>query len=192
MIITNQPDEFESGIDGAAPQVWFGIGAPDGTRGAWVTAPVGSQYCQKSATDPRWWVKVKNNGRTDDWAQGVLIISETVLVSQFTDGGGTSGTFALTKKIPAGAFALQAVLVNVTGFTGNTSAVITVGDGSDVDRYNTGTPSVFTTAAAIDLGVPSGTKIHTAETTITITITGGTDFTAITAGQLTIRIYLLN
>ena len=35
-------------------------------------------------------------------------------------------------------------------------------DGSDVDRYNTGTPSVFTTAAAIDVGAPGRRMSHVA------------------------------
>lgn len=112
-------------------------------------------------------------------------------MGDFTDGGSAAGTLALDETLPIGAWVLRSVLRNVTGFTGNTSAVMVVGDGTDVDRYNTGTPSVFTTANAIDLGAPSGTQIHTAAATVTVTVTGGSDFTAITAGTATISIYFL-
>jgi len=109
--------------------------------------------------------------------------------ADFTDGGSTIGTYALKATIPAGAWVHQTILQNVTGFTGDTSATIQVGDGTDVDRYSTGTPSVFTTVAAADLGVPSGTKIHTAAATVTVTITSAADFTNVAAGQFTIKIF---
>lgn len=191
-MITNQPQRFESGMDGAAPDMWFGKDAPDGDRGPWAQAPIGSVYIQKTSAGPKHWIKYAANGRDDDWAQGVHIIEERVTRAQFTDGGSTSGTKALTQKIPAGAIVLQAVLLDVKGFTGDTSATITIGDGTDVDRYNTGTPSVFADAAVLDVGVPSGTKVHTAEKTVTCTVTSGADFTNCTAGSFTVRIYLLN
>ncbi len=196
-MITNRPDAFESGLDGAAPWEWFGKGSIDGARGPWSEAPVGSHYVEKTATQQKRHRRVKTNtstlgNRTDDWAQMLQCLSVTVTRAMFTDGGSTVGTYVLTETLPVGAFALQAVLVNVTGFTGDTSAVITVGDGTDADRYNTGTPSIFTTANAIDLGVPSGTKIHAAAATITMTVTSAADFTNVSAGQATLRIYYLN
>jgi hypothetical protein len=178
-------------MDGAAPVQWFGADVPDGDRGPWATAPVGSQYCKKSATQTTWYTKEKNDGADNDWSVRWGEIRQTLTYSQFTDGGSTAGTKTLTETLPVGAWVLRSVLRNVTGFTGDTSAVITVGDGTDVDRYNTGTPSVFTTANAIDLGAPSGTQIHTAAATVTVTVTSGADFTSVAAGQLTISIYYL-
>jgi len=115
-------------------------------------------------------------------------------VSEVTDGGSTSGTFVLTPTLPIGAFAVQTTLLNVVGFAGDTSAVLTVGDGTDVDRYNTGTPSVFTTAKAIDMGAISGTAIHATAATVTLTITASTDFTLLVTnalGALTIKLFYL-
>lgn len=125
-----------------------------------------------------------------DDAAFVQFLEETVAYSAFTDGGSTSGTYDLTTgTIPAGAFVLGAYLTALTGFTGDTSAVLTVGDGTDVDRYNTGTPSVFTTSATgLDLGVPSGAEYHAAAATVTLTVTSNADFTSVSAGSLTIRI----
>lgn len=188
----DQPQGFESGVAGAAPQRWFGKGAPDAARAPWATAPVGSEYFQKPNTRQcKKLRKVAVNNRADDWAAGVHVINVRITRAMMTDGGGTSGTFDLTEQIPIGAYVVRAALLDVVGFTGNTSAVINIGDGSDVDRYNTGNPSVFTTAAAIDVGVPSGAGVHTAAVTPRVTITGNSDFTAISAGELTLRLWIL-
>lgn len=120
----------------------------------------------------------------------LISYQQTVLFSEFTDGGGASGTKDLGVVIPAGAVYARTLITDITGFTGNTSATFTLGDGSDVDRYNTGTPSVFTTASqGVDAGAPSGTAWHTANATPKITVTGASDFTNITAGQLTVTLF---
>jgi hypothetical protein len=110
--------------------------------------------------------------------------------AQMTDGGSTSGTLALSTTIPAGAVFVQSMLTNLIGFTGDTSASIQVGDtGGDVDRYSTGTPSVFTTAAAgADLGVPSGTKFHADAVVPDVLITSNADFTNVSAGSADIAL----
>lgn len=116
---------------------------------------------------------------------------QTITRAQFTDGGGTSGTKDLNVSIPAGAVFVRSLITDLTGFTGDTSATIIIGvTGGDTDRYSTGTPSVFTTAAAgADLGAPSGTLWHTAAATPTVLITGGSDFTLITAGAVTVTLF---
>lgn len=124
-------------------------------------------------------------------------IGYRVSYSRFTDGGGAAGTFQLPDdfltKIPVGAYVLGTRLLVHAGFAGDTSATITIGDGSDVDRYNTGTPDVFTTAATagIDAGVPSGVKIHTTAIRPTLTITSGSDWGLVTAGEVEIIIGFL-
>lgn len=189
---------YESGVSGPHPIIWAGFSAPDGDALPFAQAPVGSIYERLDRTNnlvTAIYTKLKAGALDNDWvtgAGGLGCITETVAYSAFTDGGSTSGTYAMKTQVPANAWVLQTVLVDVTGFTGDTSAAIIVGDGTDTDRYNTGTPSVFTTAQAIDLGVPSGTKIHTAAKTVTITITSNSDFTLVTAGSLTIRLYYLN
>ncbi len=107
------------------------------------------------------------------------VYQETISVGDFTDGGAAAGTLELSTTIPAGAVFAQATIHGITGFAGDTSAVIQLGDGSDADRYNTGTPNVFATAAAgVAMGAPSGTAFHAAEKTPTVTITTNADFTA--------------
>ena len=111
------------------------------------------------------------------------------MFSQITDGGSTAGTYQVQFELPVGFFVDRTQLVNVTGFAGDTSAAITVGDGSDVDRYNTGTPSVFTTISRLDLGISSGTKFIATANRPTITVTSGADFTSVSAGGFDIRVY---
>jgi hypothetical protein len=83
----------------------------------------------------------------------------------------------------------------VTGFAGDTTATIIVGDGSDTDRYMTGTPSVFATAAVgVESGVPSGSKLITTANRPTVTVTTSTDFgLAVTngSGRVTVSIYYI-
>ena len=120
----------------------------------------------------------------------LVSFQQFVTRAQFTDGGATAGTFSLNTSIPAGARFAFTLITSITGFIGDTSAVITVGDGTDVDRYNTGTPSVFTTAAAgVDMGVASGTAWHTAAATPVLTVTSAADFTNVSAGSLLITLF---
>jgi hypothetical protein len=115
---------------------------------------------------------------------------ETVAFGAFTDGGSTAGTLALSTSIPAGAVFLRSLVHGLTGFAGDTSATLTIGDGTDVDRYNTGTPDMFTTAAAgVDVGAPSGTLFHSAAKTPTLTITSASDWGLVTAGALTVTLF---
>lgn len=176
------------------PEIRSGIVAPNGDASPFKDLPIGSQYLHANAANPDWlrlYQKFRNDQRDDDWLMGMHILTQRVSFSDFTDGGGASGTLDLTEQIPVGAFVLRAVLRDVTGFTGNTSATMIIGDGTDGDRYNASTPSVFTTAAAIDMGAPSGTQIHTAAATVRLTVTGNSDFGAIVAGAATVCIYML-
>lgn len=120
---------------------------------------------------------------------GLGCINQTFAYDDMVDGGGASGTLVLDEGIPDGARVDQSILHSLTGFSGDTSAVITIGDGTDVDRYNTGTPSVFTTnASGCDLGMPSGTAWHDDAKNVTVTITSNADFTSVSAGEATISI----
>ena len=121
-------------------------------------------------------------------------INESVPYTDFTDGGGAAGTYQMKSAIPVNARVLGCIIIPEVGFTGDTSAAITVGDGSDVDRYNTGTPSVFTTATGqttIAAGAVSGTPLHVAEIFPTITITSGSDWGLVTAGRIYVEIHFI-
>lgn len=120
--------------------------------------------------------------------------SETVLKSAFTDGGATVGTYVMTVTIPVGALLIRTKIAAAVAWSGDTSAVITVGDGSDVDRYMTGTPSIFAAAAdGVECGVPSGIKLITTANTPTLTVTSTADFTNVNVlGSVTVTIYYID
>jgi hypothetical protein len=123
------------------------------------------------------------------------VLTETVTVAQFTDGGSTSGTYQMAGSIPAGAVALLSKVGPIVGFAGDTTAVLIIGDGSDTDRYNTSTVNVFATAAVgVDAGIRSGLALHTAAVRPTLTITSSADFTSVVsnaAGVLTVQIFYI-
>jgi hypothetical protein len=187
------PRRQQSGVYGPLPTFWAGTNAVDGDDRDWGNGSAGDIYARLDRTNKnvRYYVKRKEDTRDDDWgALGcVHCISDTFTRAQMTDGGATTGTFVLGETIPVGAFVFRTILHDVTGFTGDTTATIQVGDGTDADRYSTGTPSVFTTANAIDIGAVSGTAIHTAAATITVTITSTADFTNVAAGQATLKLF---
>ena len=122
---------------------------------------------------------------------GVVEINETIAFGDFTDNTDATGTYEMATDIPVGALVLGATLSGLTGFTGDTSAVITLGDGTDVDRYNTGTPNVFVTADAIDLGAMSGKAAHVAAKTPTIILTSNADFGDVVAGSMDVSIFYI-
>lgn len=192
--ITNWPGIQHSGTEGAFPVLWTGIETIDGDAGWFREVPTGSIYGHKDTTNDFvvWWEKRKNDVRDDDWGYlgGVHVISERVLYSDFTDGLATSGTYTLKQGIPVGAVVLKTLVTNVTGFTGDVSAALIVGDGTTTDRYNTGTPSVFTTDTSVDVGAVSGTAYHDAAKSIILTVTSNSDFTLVTAGALTIKVFV--
>lgn len=186
----NSPEYIESGVSGPKPTDWFGTNAIDGDAGDFVQVGPGSSHIKRDLTNnlanlPVY--KLKADKHDNDYG-GIQLIRETVTRAMFTDGGSAAGTYDLKTQIPQGALVIAAWVQDLTGFTGNTSATLTIGDGSDVDRYNTGTPSVFTTANALAMGVPSGALVHIAAVTPRLTVTGNSDFTAITAGVLTVSI----
>jgi hypothetical protein len=108
--------------------------------------------------------------------------------ADFTDEKDATGTYTCGFTLPVGYFIERCWLTDVTGFAGDTTATIIVGDGSDTDRLNTGTPSVFTTATAIDLGAVSGTQLVATAFKPVLTIAEDSDWGDVAAGELTIKV----
>jgi hypothetical protein len=122
------------------------------------------------------------------------VLTETHAASTFTDGGGAVGTKTMTGSIPAGAILLGSKVIVAAGFAGDVSCALTIGDGSDVDRYMTGTPSVFATASTgIQTGAPSGDKLVTTANQPVLTITSDADITPVIAdaGSLTVSLFYI-
>lgn len=179
-------------LDGDQLELKHGTVAVDGDGKFFKDLPVGSAYWRRvTANHVQQYVKTKDDNVDDDWMLAAGLICQRVTFSQFTDGGGASGTKDLNATIPAGAWFERAQISRLTGFTGDTSATIIIGvTGGDTDRYMTGTPSVFTTATqGVDVGAPSGTVWHTAAAVPTLLIASATDWGLVTAGAVTVKMF---
>ena len=118
------------------------------------------------------------------------VISETVAYTDFTNGTAT-GTYTMSGTIPAGAVYYWSAVTSVGGFAGDSSASMTIGDGTDADRYcGTAGIDVFSTVAnGVDAGTPSGVRYHAAAKSPVLTITPGSDFGSVTAGTVSIKLF---
>lgn len=105
----------------------------------------------------------------------------------FTDGGSTTGYLDLSTAVPLGSLIIGWRAITATGFTGDTTAVLQVGVSGDVNRFTAdvtqavlGAGTITSVALAVDAG-----KSSVAATTVRLTVTGGADFTSISAGSMT-------
>ena len=191
--LSSTPAFGQNGV-GGAPGLWMNTAGVDGDRPPWSRAPLGSIYWrQATANHQQQYIKVKHDALDDDWVLVEGIICQRLVYADFTDSTGTTGTKVLNGTIPVGAYLDKAQVHNVTGFTGDSTATIQISGGvdvtTDVDGYTTGTPSVFTTAAAVTVGVPSGVRTVTTAGAPVVTITKGTDWGTGSTGALTVTLF---
>jgi hypothetical protein len=130
---------------------------------------------------------------------GLRKVGQWVSYDEFTDGAGASGTKTLAKQIPAGSLVLGSKITVTEGFAGDTTAVVDLGDGSDADLFSQATFNVLAVLAGqvrgADIaasGAGRGIVALNADTTITVTVTGGADFGAITAGRMYVEVFYLS
>lgn len=179
-----------SGTD--QPSLFWGTSAPDATS-TYTSHNTGTQYWRTvTANHQQRYIKAKNSGTADDWVLFEGIICQSLVYADFT-GSGAAGTKSLNATIPVGAYLDKAQVSNITGFSGNTSAVVIISGGVDVttdtDGYMTGTPDVFTTVVSLTIGVPSGVRTVTTAGIPLVTITKATTWATGTAGALTVTLF---
>lgn len=121
------------------------------------------------------------------------VLSETILYSAMTDDGGTSGRKDFAATLPAGGQVLGWEADVKTGFIGDTTAVIDVGVSGNVNRFSALSTVSVLDAARVGSQGPGATDntYLTAATTVRVTITGGADFTSVSAGELDLKIRYL-
>lgn len=120
-------------------------------------------------------------------------VTARVPYTAFTQVGGTAtlARHTIGAQIPVGAHYLGSIVNVVTGFTGDTSAVITIGDGTDVDRYNTSTVDV-SSAGFVSAGAPSGVPGHGTAKSPVISLTTGADTDNVSTGVVEVQLVYLN
>jgi len=120
-------------------------------------------------------------------------IVEAVVIGDFTDNTGTAtGYVDLATSLPAGAIPIGVKYIVTTGFTGDTTAVVQTGVSGDLDRFSSVTDQSVLAAATVGHGVAADAcDGMNAAQTIRVTVTGGADFTSISAGAMTVIVYFI-
>lgn len=121
-------------------------------------------------------------------AEGVMIARVPAELSDFTDGGGTSGSYASGVVIPKGAIVLNS-LIDIKAETGAATLTCEIGDGSDADRFNASSDPSLDTVGLVSGGAPQGTALCTSDASITLTVTEGSDFGDVTELNFIVYIY---
>jgi len=122
------------------------------------------------------------------------LVSQSLLVAAFTDGGGTSGFIDFTGTLPAGALVLGWE-ANVSGaFAGDTSATINVGISGTVGKFTAdAAQSAFTTGRRGSAST-AATSFQATAVSPRVTVTGAADFTSIVTnaqGAMTVTLFYL-
>jgi hypothetical protein len=123
-------------------------------------------------------------------------LTKNLKYSDFTDGGSTAGTYTFTGSdglFPPNSIVLGWSADVVTGFTGDTSCTMQIGDAGGAGDYSTTTSgSVYTSLTRIG-SFTVVASAHTGSDAIgaLVTLTSNADFTSITAGEMNVNIYYL-
>lgn len=129
----------------------------------------------------------------------VECISQRIRIGDFTDGAGTNGYVDLKHTLPKGAIVLGWAAKIITGFIGDTTALMSVGTSDNPDAYTglTPDPSCYTGAGTI-IGAHSSSDgtdgvntVSGSEVTLRVSIVGASDFTLITTGEADIYVYYI-
>lgn len=133
--------------------------------------------------------------RYQDLTVGELAIeglAQTVDITDFTDNAGTATGYVDLRALPKNALVLGWKAVVTTGFTGDATAVIQVGVSGDLNRYSAVTDLSVLAAGTVGASVSNDANVLAlTAATPRVTVTGGADFTSITAGAMTVTVYYI-
>jgi hypothetical protein len=125
----------------------------------------------------------------------IKALSEVMRVTEFTDGGGTSGFKDMAGKLPIGAIVLGWKAEVSGGFAGDTTATMNVGKSGAVGAYSVAATQSCFAAGRKHMSVPVATSFEDAAVAPRLTITGTADFTSIVTnglGKLRLTVYYLD
>jgi len=133
----------------------------------------------------------------NDTGMGIRKVSQIVDFGDLTDGGGTDGTLNLNKQIPAGSFVIGSKVTVKDGFTGDTTAVLSIGTAGDANEYSGNTThnilaAVRNSVKAAFITADAGLVAESADISVLLTIAGGSDFTDISAGRMLVEVFYLS
>ena len=121
---------------------------------------------------------------------GLVVTTQDFVYTNFTDVT-TTGTLDLDDLNAAGTIILGWEVTTTVGFVGDTSATIQVGIAGDLDRFSADTAGSVFGAATVGSAPLAATMFDGigAITTNRVTVTAGSDFTAVSNAVGTITIY---
>jgi hypothetical protein len=120
------------------------------------------------------------------------LVSQSLLIADFTDNTNTTGYIDIDVDLPANAIVVGWKAVVTEGFAGDTTAVMQVGIAGDLNKYSgVATASCLAAGTVGALGNTDSTMATTAQT-VRVTVTGTADFTSIVSaanGIMTVSLY---
>ncbi|QDU03136.1 hypothetical protein V6x_28480 [Gimesia chilikensis] len=118
------------------------------------------------------------------------VLAETVVLADFTDVD-TTGYADLSTPLPEGSLVLGWQADVKSGFTGDSSATVQVGEAGNVDRFSAKTDNSCFTADVVGTAAPAVAANQgylAGAVTPRVTVTGGSDFGSVSAGEMDIKI----
>lgn len=137
-------------------------------------------------------LNVNKNLELSDIGMGLRKVSARVSYSDFTDGGGASGTYDFAKSLPAGAFVIGTKVTVEEAFDGDTTATLAVGNTSDTNKYTDNTTVDVSSVGVVGDSAEDPLEFIAEATTVRATLTGASDFGNFTAGRAFIEVFYLS
>ena len=119
-------------------------------------------------------------------------ISQTILYSDFTDNADTTGSLTMTPTLPEGAIGLATKVTIETGFTGDTSAIMTVGKSDGEDEFSDATTINIFAADVLGDSFEDPCEYLAAETTVYLKVTSASDWGDVTAGKIIVELFYIS
>jgi len=121
--------------------------------------------------------------------QGGTLVSQTLEFGDFTDNGDATGYIDFDTDTPADIIVIGWEAIVATGFTGDTTAVISVGVNGDTDAFSADIAQSVFVAATVGSASLAAESYRGAVTTVRVTVTGAADFGNISAGAMVVNFY---
>ena len=115
--------------------------------------------------------------------------SQILAIADFTDNGDATGYIDIDTDLPANAIVIGWKAVILTGFTGDTTAIMQVGIAGDLNKYSGITSVSCLTATTVGALGNTDNALAITSQTPRVTVTGGSDFGLITAGSMIVSLY---
>jgi len=115
--------------------------------------------------------------------------SQILAIADFTDNGDATGYIDIDTDLPANAIVIGWKAVILTGFTGDTTAIMQVGIAGDLNKYSGITSVSCLTATTVGALGNTDNALAITSQTPRVTVTGGSDFGLISAGSMIVSLY---